>query len=108
MPRAKAATPQLVVGGAAKLKHPSVARTSGRITYESWAYEINLWEAPIAERLDLEADLTSTLRPAVQTSDQWNHSPDLSPDAKRIAFVSTRSGGAELWVADRDGANARS
>ena len=99
--------PQLVVGGAAKLKHPSVARTSGRVTYESWFYEINLWETPIVDRLDLEADLTPTLRPVVQTSDQWNHSPDLSPDGSRVAFISTRSGGAELWVADRNGANAR-
>ena len=104
---AEGGTPELVIGGAAKLKHPSVARTNGRIAYESWAYEINLWEAPITARLDLEADLTSTLRPAVQTSDQWNHSPEFSPDARRIAFVSTRSGGAELWVADRDGANAQ-
>ncbi len=99
--------PQLVVGGAAKLKHPSVARSSGRITYESWSYEINLWEAPIVDRLDLESDLTPTLRPTVQTSDQWNHSPDLSPDGKQLAFVSTRSGAAEVWLSDRDGANPR-
>lgn len=104
---AEGGTPELVVGGAAKLKHPSVARTSGRIAYESWSYEINLWEVPITPRLDLEADLTPTLRPAVRTSDQWNHSPELSPDAARIAFVSTRSGGAELWTADRDGANTQ-
>ena len=89
--------PQLVVGGAAKLKHPSVARSSGRVTYESWSYEINLWEAPIVDRLDLESDLTPTLRPAVRTSDQWNHSPDLSPDERQLAFISTRSGAAEVW-----------
>ena len=99
--------PELVVGGAAKLKHPAVSRASGHVTYESWSYEINLWETPVVERLDLEGDLTATLTPAVQTSDQWNHSPDLSPDGSRVAFVSTRSGGAELWVADRNGANAR-
>jgi Tol biopolymer transport system component len=99
--------PQLLVGGAAKLKHPSVARGNGRVTYESWSYEINLWETPIVDRLDLEADLTPTLRPVIQTSDQWNHSPDFSPDGNRVAFISTRSGGAELWVADHDGANAR-
>jgi Tol biopolymer transport system component/DNA-binding winged helix-turn-helix (wHTH) protein len=99
--------PQLVVGGAAKLKHPSVSRSTGRLTYESWGYEINLWEAPIADRLDLEGDLTATLRPAVQTSDQWNHSPDLSPDESRLAFISTRSGGAEVWLSNRDGSNAR-
>ena len=33
--------------------------------------------------------------------------PDLSPDVRQIAFVSTRSVSAELWVADRSGANAR-
>ncbi len=99
--------PQLVVGGAAKLKHPSVARATGRITYESWGYEITLWEAPIVDRLDLESDLTPTLQATVRTSDQWNHSPDLSPDQKQLAFVSTRSGGAEVWVSDRDGANPR-
>jgi Tol biopolymer transport system component/DNA-binding winged helix-turn-helix (wHTH) protein len=99
--------PQLVIGGAAKLKHPSVARSSGRVTYESWSYEINLWEAPIVDRLALEGDLGQTLRPTVQTSDQWNHSPDLSSDEKQLAFVSTRSGAAEVWVSDRDGANPR-
>lgn len=99
--------PQLVVGGAAKLKHPSVARGSGRVTYESWAYEINLWEAPIVDRLDLEGDLAPTKRPTVRTSDQWNHSPDLSPDQSQIAFVSTRAGGAEVWIANRDGSSAR-
>jgi Tol biopolymer transport system component/DNA-binding winged helix-turn-helix (wHTH) protein len=99
--------PQLVVGGAAKLKHPSVARSSGRVTYESWAYEINLWETPIVDRLDLEGDLSSTKRPTVQTSDQWNHSPDLSPDQSQLAFISTRSGNAEIWISDRDGSRAR-
>lgn len=99
--------PHLVVGGAAKLKHPSVARATGRVTYESWAYEINLWESSIVDRLDLEGEPASTIRPTVQTSDQWNHSPDLSPDETLIAFVSTRSGGAEIWIANRDGSRAR-
>ena len=55
------AAPQLVVGGAAKLKHPSVARLSDRVAYELVG-EINLWETPIADRLDLgrpHADATS-------------------------------------------------
>jgi Tol biopolymer transport system component/DNA-binding winged helix-turn-helix (wHTH) protein len=99
--------PELVVGGAAKLKHPSIARATGRLTYESWSYEINLWDAPIVDRLDIEGDVESSLRPVVQTSDQWNHSPDLSPDGQRLAFVSTRSGHAEVWLADRNGAGAR-
>lgn len=102
-----AGAPQLIVGGAAKLKHPSVARNNGRVTYESWSYEINLWEAPLVDHLDLEGDLTSSLRPTVQTSDQWNHSPDLSPDESQLAFVSTRSGSAQVWIAGRQGHNSR-
>lgn len=98
---------QLVAGGAAKLKHPTVARATGRLAYESWAYEINLWESPVTGRVDLEDDPAAALRPIVRTSEVWNHSPDLSPDGTRLAFVSTRSGGAELWVADRDGARPR-
>jgi Tol biopolymer transport system component len=66
-----------------------------------------LWDAPITDRLDLEGDQSNTVRPVVQTSDQWNHSPDLSPDQQRLAFVSTRSGNAEVWVSDRRGATPR-
>ena len=99
--------PQLLVGGAAKLKHPSVARSSGRLAYESWSYEINLWESAVVDRLELEGDLSAGLRPVVRTSDQWNHSPDLSPDETQLAFVSTRSGNAEVWISDRNGGNAR-
>ena len=99
--------PQLLVGGAAKLKHPAVARSNGRLTYESWSYEINLWESQIVDQLELEGDLNATVRPTVQTSDQWNHSPDLSADETQLAFVSTRSGAAEVWISDRNGASPR-
>lgn len=33
--------------------------------------------------------------------------PSVSPDSSRVAFVSTRSGTARLWVADLDGRNAK-
>jgi Tol biopolymer transport system component/DNA-binding winged helix-turn-helix (wHTH) protein len=99
--------PHVVAGGSAKLKHPSVARGSGQIVYESWAYEINLWESSIsAVRYD-DGDGLAALRPVVQASDLWNHSPDLSADGKQLAFVSTRSGESQVWAANRDGSSPR-
>ncbi len=39
------------------------------------------------------------------TSTQWEASPRYSPDGRKIAFASARSGHFELWVADADGSN---
>jgi Tol biopolymer transport system component/DNA-binding winged helix-turn-helix (wHTH) protein len=99
--------PQLVAGGSAKLKHPSVARGSGQIVYESWVYEINLWESPVSAGRYEEGDRLAAMRPLVQASDLWNYSPDLSVYGKQLAFVSTRSGEAQVWAANRDGSSPR-
>jgi len=99
--------PHVVAGGSAKLKHPAVARGSGQIVYESWAYEINLWESPVSNVRYEEGDGLAAMRPVVQASDLWNHSPDLSADGKQIAFVSTRSGESQVWAANRDGSSPR-
>lgn len=37
----------------------------------------------------------------------WQMQPRWSPDGQRIAFTSDAGGGDNLWVMDRDGANAR-
>ena len=90
--------PSFVAGGGVKIKHPSSARGRDSIAFENWLYELNLWA------VSTEGHASRAL---TQTTDQWNFQPAVSHDGRRIAFVSTRSGGEEIWVADFDGSSAR-
>src|SRR5262249_47724547 len=45
-----------------------------------------------------------TSKPLI-ASTQTDATPSWSPDGKKIAFVSARSSGQELWVCDADGSN---
>jgi Tol biopolymer transport system component/DNA-binding winged helix-turn-helix (wHTH) protein len=91
--------PTFLAGGGVKIKHPSSARGRDAVAYENWFYELNLWRAPV-EGAGAPVALT-------QTTDQWNFEPSLNPDGSRVAFVSTRSGNEEIWVAGSDGQGAR-
>jgi Tol biopolymer transport system component/DNA-binding winged helix-turn-helix (wHTH) protein len=86
--------PSLLAGGAARMKHPVTDRTSRRVIYENWNYEINLWQTGTGEA------------PITRTSELWNLYPQVSPDGTRVAYVSTQSGSHQLWLAARDGGNA--
>ena len=90
--------PELLAGGGRKMKHPTASRDGRVVAYEAWNYDMNLW------RLSLGPSAAEGARVA-PASDEWTFEPQLSPDGRRLAFVSTRSGTYELWVCDRDGAS---
>jgi Tol biopolymer transport system component len=80
---------------------PVVARTSDgrlRLVYERSFSDGNVW------RLDMAAPGVAASPPATAiASTRGDYLPSLSPDGSRIAFVSDRSGDAEIWVADKNG-----
>jgi Tol biopolymer transport system component/tRNA A-37 threonylcarbamoyl transferase component Bud32 len=69
---------------------PSVRRN--RLVYSHWLFDSDIWRAD---------GHTAGRHPASSTEVEYN--PQFSPDGKRIAFESSRSGPEEIWVANSDG-----
>lgn len=70
-----------------------------RLVYSRGAYHGSLWKVPIEHGTGGAAVRVT----ATTARDKFSH---FSPDGKRIAFQSGRSGVDEIWVCDEDGANA--
>ncbi|HEU4530056.1 MAG TPA: hypothetical protein VFR59_02690, partial [Steroidobacteraceae bacterium] len=86
--------PTLVPGAGDAADDPSVA-ASGRIAYEVWREDAELVS------FDLGNPATEPRMLASSTRFEWD--AKVSPDGSRIAFVSDRSGAAEVWIAARNG-----
>ncbi|MDA8019780.1 MAG: hypothetical protein MPN21_20255 [Thermoanaerobaculia bacterium] len=85
----------LPVTGGESLIAPSTSARSGRLVYEQWSYEADLW----SQSLD---DPDGPARPLFPSS-RWDSHPRFSPTGERIAFTSRRSGTLAIWLG---GANA--
>jgi Tol biopolymer transport system component/DNA-binding winged helix-turn-helix (wHTH) protein len=82
--------------------NPAIARQGNRLAYVKGG-DIPVNAMGQIWRSDTRTGVTrSTFAPA---SVQQN-APDISPDGKRIAFESERSGSHEVWVANLDGSDA--
>jgi Tol biopolymer transport system component len=91
--------PELAPGGDGGWQ-PSVARHAGTMVYSRRFWNASIW------RMDLRSAATGP--PALTRligSTRIERSPAYSPDGKRIAFISDRSGFAEVWTSDGDGRN---
>src|SRR5439155_12820104 len=74
---------------------------SGRLVYSREIRDSNIW------KLDVPASAGAFAKPVrLISSTLDDQSPDYSPDGKKIAFASTRSGTEEIWVANADGSNS--
>ena len=78
----------------------TTAATSPRLVYTVFRLDSNIWEI----QLDGGAPRSTELN--LLSSTRIDSGAQFSPDGRRIAFHSQRTGGAEIWIADRDGKNA--
>ena len=78
---------------------PAVALHGDRLAYVEWTLNVNLW------RMDLKSRKEGTTSILAATS-SLQSGPDISPDGRKIAFESERSGGHDVWVSNLDGSEA--
>jgi Tol biopolymer transport system component/DNA-binding winged helix-turn-helix (wHTH) protein len=82
---------------------PSVSRTSDgrqRLVYVRNFVDGNLW------RVDVGPPGTEARPVPAIASTRGDFIPSVSPDGRRIAFLSDRSGDSQIWVSDPDGGHA--
>jgi Tol biopolymer transport system component len=77
---------------------PTVAAHGNGLAFRRFVVDTNIWKAPLSA-----SDHSPPIR--IISSTQADHEPAFSPDGRRIAFGSNRSGSAELYVSDADGSN---
>jgi serine/threonine protein kinase/Tol biopolymer transport system component len=94
-------TPEPVRGVGEGASYPSVSRQGNRLAYVQWASDQNIW------RVDgIAATHTSAEPLKLIASTRNDESPRYSPDGKKIAFLSDRSGNYSFWICDSEGREA--
>jgi serine/threonine protein kinase len=77
---------------------PAIALRGNRLAFQRFAVNSNIWKVPISA-----SDHTPPMR--IIVSSREDSEPAFSPDEKRIAFGSSRSGATEVYVSSADGSN---
>jgi serine/threonine protein kinase len=85
---------------------PSFARAPGtppfRLVYQKGIIDPNLWMYELTPDDAAPAPARATV---VAPSTRWEIDPQFSPDGRRLAFASDRSGHLSIYVAGTDGSN---
>jgi Tol biopolymer transport system component/DNA-binding winged helix-turn-helix (wHTH) protein len=74
----------------------AVSRHGDRLAYVQSYSSANIWKLNLTGQPKAESLIASTRR---------QNDPNLSPNGKRVAFESDRTGWGEVWIADADGHN---
>jgi Tol biopolymer transport system component/tRNA A-37 threonylcarbamoyl transferase component Bud32 len=101
--------PELLASLGTNAYQPAISRRGNRLVYVHLIFRSSI---SLLAPLDRQGARTSNAPAAGEkaisliSSTRNQGSPQFSPDGKRIAFMSDRSGSYELWVCDSDGQNS--
>ena len=92
--------PERIRGFGGEVRRISVARSAPRIAWSQAETDQDIW------KLELDDQGRPAGTPVrVASTTRTESDPEISPDGKRLAFMSNRSGSLELWLTEVDGAN---
>jgi Tol biopolymer transport system component len=96
---AGAKIPERLVFAGEDNRSPVISRQGHRLVYVQRLTQENIWrvEVPSPRKASRPVSFIPTTRNDAK--------PDCSPDGKKIAFASDRSGSYQIWVRDSDGSN---
>jgi Tol biopolymer transport system component len=96
--------PVPVNGAGDDARFPTLSKSGSRLAYERYTRNFDIRRA---ELTGVEGSPTHSLKPSIPfiPSSRQEFEPSFSPDGKRIAFVSDRSGFREIWTCEIDGTN---
>ena len=94
-------TPRQLPFGADDAESPTVPSTGNYLAYVKWTNSDKIW----AYDIPVPGQPATPGRIAIG-SRQLQAAPQFSPDGRRVAFASSRSGSWEIWVSAPDGSNA--
>lgn len=90
----------LPIGSRGAYLYDPTLSSRGDLAYSERISDVNIWE------LELSGPEKRASAPAPLIGSTFlDHMPQFSPDGNKIAFVSYRSGDAEIWVCNADGSN---
>jgi Tol biopolymer transport system component len=94
-------TPQLLPGTGENIVMPAVSHQGSRLAFTRWApFTGDIWRLPGPKSPEPSQPPTPLI-----ASTRLDFHESISPDARKIAFASDRSGQTNIWVTDRDGSN---
>jgi Tol biopolymer transport system component/predicted Ser/Thr protein kinase len=80
---------------------PAISREGNRLAYTRDVSDANIWRVQLPG-----AGAAKPVSAPLISSSRFEANAQYSPDGKRIAFASDRSGNMEIWVSDGDGSHA--
>ena len=81
---------------------PAISRRGYRLAYEHLTRSLGIWQMNLA---DARERRPYVLISSTTDTDQ-GPAPQFSPDGKKLAYMSDRTGTMEIWISNRDGSDA--